>query len=72
VQEKYSALQQRTAKQSGANGESEELRQRISELETELKTSQSKDRDFGESLSHARIFASGGYRRKADTGLQTT
>ena len=47
VQEKYSTLQQRTAKQSGANGESEEMRKRISELETELKTSQSQDRDFG-------------------------
>lgn len=49
VQEKYSALQQRTAKESGANGESEEMRKRITELEAELKTSQSKDRDFGES-----------------------
>lgn len=48
VQEKLSALQQRTAKQSGANGESEELRKRINELEAELDTSNSKDRDFGE------------------------
>ena len=48
VQEKFTALQQRTAKQSGANGESEELRIRIAELESELKMNQSKDRDFGE------------------------
>lgn len=42
-------MQQRTAKESGAIGESEEMRKRITELEAELKTSQSKDRDFGES-----------------------
>jgi hypothetical protein len=48
VQESYTALQSKTAKQSGANGESEELRKRIRELESQLSTSNSKDRDFGE------------------------
>ncbi|ORY25962.1 putative endoplasmic reticulum protein [Naematelia encephala] len=39
VQESYSALQHKTAKQSGANGEAEELRKRVQELEA-------KERDF--------------------------
>ena len=48
VQEKFSALQQKTAKQSGTNGESDELRKRVKELEGQLQTSQSQGRDFGE------------------------
>jgi cell division protein FtsL len=47
VQENFSALQQKVAKQSGASGEAEELRKRINELEVELRASQAKDRDFG-------------------------
>jgi hypothetical protein len=51
VQENYSLLQTKTAKQSGAAGEGEELRKRIRELEAELSTSQSQGRDFGEVMS---------------------
>jgi B-cell receptor-associated protein 31 len=47
VQENFSALQQKVAKQSGASGEAEELRKRVNELEAELRASQAKDRDFG-------------------------
>jgi B-cell receptor-associated protein 31 len=47
VQESYSALQAKTAKQSGATGEGNELRQRIKELETELQTNQTSKQDFG-------------------------
>ncbi|WVQ83052.1 hypothetical protein IAT38_005190 [Cryptococcus sp. DSM 104549] len=46
VQEKFTTLQTKTAKASGASGENEELRKRISELEAQLKLSDSKDRDF--------------------------
>lgn len=52
VQEDFSALQQKVAKQSGASGEAEELRKRINELEAELRASQAKDRDFGASDFH--------------------
>ena len=48
VQENFSALQQRTARNSSATGESAELRKRITELEGELKTSQAEGRDFGQ------------------------
>ena len=48
VQEKYSALQNKAAKASGAAGEQDNLRIRIKELEQELNASQAKDRDFGE------------------------
>ncbi|WWC62745.1 uncharacterized protein I303_105342 [Kwoniella dejecticola CBS 10117] len=46
VQESYTTLQTKVAKQSGASGENEELRKQIKELETQLKASQGKDRDF--------------------------
>jgi B-cell receptor-associated protein 31 len=55
VQESYSALQQKTATQSGASGESAELRKRIKELESELQVNGGKDRDFGECSSSSRI-----------------
>ncbi|CAD6577605.1 MAG: hypothetical protein TREMPRED_001992 [Tremellales sp. Tagirdzhanova-0007] len=71
VQEKYSTLQQRTAKQSGANGESEEMRKRISELETELKTSQSQDRDF-ENLKKQASQQNAEYNRLADAHNKTS
>ncbi len=51
VQESYSALQQKTAKASGAAGETEELRKRVRELEA-------KERDFGRCLCFARSAAS--------------
>jgi hypothetical protein len=47
VQENFTALQAKTAKQSGATGESAELRKKIRELETQLSASQGADRDFG-------------------------
>jgi B-cell receptor-associated protein 31 len=56
VQENYSTLQSKTAKQSGAAGEGEELRKRIRELENELKTSQGQGRDFGEQRSVSSLF----------------
>ena len=47
VQENFTALQAKTAKQSGATGESAELRKKIRELEAQLSASQGQDRDFG-------------------------
>lgn len=48
TQEELIVLQGKTAKGSSVAGESEELRKRVRELEAQLKTSQSQDRDFGE------------------------
>lgn len=48
VQEKYTALQSKTARSSGAAGESDELRKRIKELEAELGRAGSADRDMGQ------------------------
>lgn len=46
VQEAFTTLQQKTAKQSGANGEAEEMRKRINELQKELEISKKEGRDF--------------------------
>ena len=50
VQEEHTKLRQQTAKNSGAAGESEELRKRIKTLEAELNASQDQGRDFGASI----------------------
>lgn len=47
VQENYTTLQAKVAKQSGASGESEELRKRIKELEVQLESNNAQQRDFG-------------------------
>ena len=65
VQESYTLLQSKTAKQSGAAGESEELRKRIRELEAQLGTAQSKDRDF-ETLKKQASQQNAEYNRLAD------
>ncbi|GFZ45038.1 hypothetical protein JCM24511_02764 [Saitozyma sp. JCM 24511] len=65
VQEDFSALQQKVAKQSGASGEAEELRKRINELEAELRASQAKDRDF-ETLKKQAAQQGVEYNRLAD------
>lgn len=46
VQESFTALQQKTAKQSGVSGESDELRKTIKQLEKELETQRAQGRDF--------------------------
>ncbi|RXK40042.1 endoplasmic reticulum protein [Tremella mesenterica] len=65
VQESYSALQQKTARQSGASGEAEELRKRVRELESELAKSAAKDRDF-ETLKKQAAQQNAEYNRLAD------
>lgn len=58
VQENFTALQAKTAKQSGATGESAELRKKIRELEAQLSTSQGQDRDFGSSANASASYGS--------------
>lgn len=64
VQEKFTALQSKTARSSGNAGESDELRKRIKELEAELGRAGSADRDMGESRVRA------GERSRTDTCSQ--
>ncbi|KAK8858726.1 hypothetical protein IAR55_002955 [Kwoniella newhampshirensis] len=71
VQESYTALQAKVAKQSGASGENEELRNRIKELETQLKTGQSQDRDF-ETLKKQASQQNAEYNRLADEHNKAT
>ncbi|WVF69011.1 hypothetical protein IAT40_003785 [Kwoniella sp. CBS 6097] len=71
VQESYTALQTKVAKQSGASGENQELRNRIKELEAELKTGQSKDRDF-ENLKKQASQQNVEYNRLADEHNKAT
>ncbi len=47
VQEEFTLLQSKVAKQSGATGEANEMRKRIDELEAELDQHRKSGRDFG-------------------------
>lgn len=49
VQEEFTLLQSKVAKQSGATGEANEMRKRIDELELELAQQKKTGRDFGQS-----------------------
>lgn len=65
VQEAFTALQQKTAKQSGVNGEADEMRKRITELQRELDASNKGGRDF-ETLKKQADQQNKEYNRLAD------
>ncbi|WRT67945.1 uncharacterized protein IL334_004919 [Kwoniella shivajii] len=71
VQENFTALQTKVARQSGASGEAEELRKRINELEAELKVNQGKDRDF-DTLKKQASQQNAEYNRLADEHNKST
>nr|XP_019012916.1 endoplasmic reticulum protein [Kwoniella pini CBS 10737]OCF51697.1 endoplasmic reticulum protein [Kwoniella pini CBS 10737] len=71
VQESYTTLQTKVAKQSGASGENEELRKQIKELEAQLKLSQGKDRDF-DTLKKQASQQNAEYNRLADEHNKST
>ncbi|ORX37254.1 B-cell receptor-associated protein 31-like-domain-containing protein [Kockovaella imperatae] len=71
VQENYSTLQQRTAKASGAAGESEELRKRIKELEAQVESGKAQGRDF-DNLKKQAAQQNAEYNRLADEHAKAT
>ncbi|KAK1925878.1 putative endoplasmic reticulum protein [Papiliotrema laurentii] len=71
VQENYTTLQAKVAKQSGASGESEELRKRIKELEVQLESNNAQQRDF-DTLKKQASQQNAEYNRLADEHNKTT
>lgn len=71
VQEEYNTLQAKTAKGSTAAGETDELRKRNRELESENKTLKANERDFDTLKKQANQQASE-YNRLADEHIKVT